>query len=94
MYPCFSCAVPACAGDETDSKANATKSEASKAEGNATKAEPPVLPKMIKKTIQVTRKKTYHVSARRTPVGWVGLAAARMASCCFIKQTPGGVAWL
>lgn len=36
--------------DETDSKANATKSEA------------PVLPKMIKKTIQVTRKKTYHVS--------------------------------
>jgi hypothetical protein len=36
--------------DETDSKANATKTEA------------PVLPKFIKKTIQVTRKKTYHVS--------------------------------
>lgn len=50
--------VCADAGDETDSKANATKTEA-----NATKTEAPVLPKMIKKTIQVTRKKTYHVSA-------------------------------
>lgn len=57
--------------DETDSKANATKSEAdaaaggSKSDSNKTAAAPP--PKMVKKTIQVTRKKTYHV--RR---GWIG----------------------
>lgn len=57
------CTSPLTGGkdDETDSKANATKSEA-----NATKSEAPVLPKMIKKTIQVTRKKTYNVSTGRS----------------------------